>query len=285
MPKDRRLELILAKAAGSPGLPNDNPTAVKARQRRKAGLATAGGGYLLASRAGDVSTHAADLLTPSKKRLGVKGKVRNEIVRSRGKRLAGAAGKAGAALVGAGLLVAGEGALHDLHSRQAFHRAKTQAKDHAQAVISTAVQKGFDPERQRRGRNDVYAGAAAGGAVVAGSRAVRANRGAHAARGLAAVEHQGVVDSTTESASRMSRMKLAPGQEGNLPRTSSTISGLQSLGAKAEKHRDAAETLGTKARKLTRISRGSAVGAAALGAAALGLHNHDRRGGGRTYSY
>lgn len=117
------LDRVLAKAA----LPGDNRDAEMARSRRKAGLGVAGGGYLMQSRAKEISPGVADWLTPKAEKVGGV-KARKKLMGVKAKKISRVAGKGGAVVTGAGLALAAEGAVNDLRYRNAVTHTRQQAK-------------------------------------------------------------------------------------------------------------------------------------------------------------
>jgi hypothetical protein len=367
----------------SSGLPGDNREAQLARSRRKVGLSTAGVGYLLASRSKDVAPGAADLITRSSKKIGEEERAIK--VKARTARIGRVSGKGGAALVGGGLLLAGEGAINDLRLRNAHGRARQEVKakvgervqksafgvEHevskgipglggvgAQIGAKLAgmsgartglkigakldpvaiklkpigtkigesakagglaparftpegirptkagvgymaggagltlglakpdgkVGKAYDSERSRHGRQDMYSGAATGGAVVAGAGAVEAGRRAGKAKRLSTI----LQNSSDQSRARMQNkltLLSKPVNAGGEPKSAANIKTLTQNDRAAASSGKSAVKLAGKAKRLTRASGAAAFGAAALGGAAYGLHDYDRRRGGASYRY
>lgn len=282
----RTVKRILAKA----DLPNDNQTAERARMRRKTGLGIAGGGYLLASRAKEVAPGAVDLLSPSEKKIGAVKHAEKILTRSA--KITRVSGKTGAALVGLGLAAATEGAVSDLHARKVFSRTHSQAQQKAQAAHSQVqnmqqkatgkvLAKAFDSEASRHGRSDAATGGLVGGSVVAGAKAVQSGRAAKPLRLAATAKGEEAKAAHLDLQSKLQSM----GQSGKTPKTGVNLTNAARLHRQALGTGKEASGLARGARNLTRISRGSAAGAAALAAAAVGVHHYDRRGGGRTYGY
>lgn len=141
----REEQLGITKAA----LPDDNATARRARDRKKAGLGLAGVGYLAASRGKEVAPHYADLITrkvpkaqrtppvagpgPKNVKVGPKTTSTAEAARAakvlhRGERIGAASTKLGAIGTIAGIGLAGEGFTTDLVQRHVFDRAKKRVQ-------------------------------------------------------------------------------------------------------------------------------------------------------------
>jgi hypothetical protein len=80
-------------------------------------------------------------------------------------------------------------------------------------------------------------------------------------------------------------MTKPPGDPARIPKTAANLNAAGKAHREALKSEKAAATFGQRAKVLRRVSRGSLAGAAALGAAAFGAHDYDRRRGGRTYGY
>lgn len=110
-------------------LPGDNPEAERARQRKKTGLGTAGVGYLMASRAKEVTPGAVDLLSRAPKSPEEEVKLAHEAkLAARAKTLDRLGQKGGAGLVGLGLAMAGEGLASDWRNRGVVPRAKKRTQ-------------------------------------------------------------------------------------------------------------------------------------------------------------
>jgi hypothetical protein len=302
------LRVVRAAIAKADQLPGDNPRAEAARGRRTAGLTAAGVGYLAASRTKEVSPGAAEWLVP-KKAAG-----RAALLEAKSAKIAHVGSKGGAALTGAGLLLAGEGALADLHHRDSYRRAVVQAKGQVRERVPAALQKAFDHERARldreselrdsqlerpqvlerrprrkpfdaeRSRHDrsaAYVGAATGGAVVVGAGGVKAGMAARKVSQAARGERGNAANAHGKVQERLHSMAQTKGT----PATGQNLSATGRLHREALGREAAAGDMARKAKRLTRVSRGAFAGAAALGAVAAGVHHYDRRGGGLSYGY
>jgi hypothetical protein len=254
-------------------LPGDNRNAEMARSRRTAGLSTAGLGYLVASRHSDVAPGMADWVTRSPKKIGEAEHAAK--VARRTARIGRISTKGGAGLVAGGLALAGEGAFNDLRNRGSFTRTGKQARKKFQSLG-----KAYDSEKNRHNRQNLYAGGAAGGAVVSGAKAVQAGRAARRTSRAAGVELEHLAAAHKDLQNTLAVMH----EPGTRP-TRAKVVEAAAAHTKAIGHQDAATVLARRAKTLRRISGSSALGTAALGAAALGVHTYDRHRGGRSYAY
>jgi hypothetical protein len=283
-------------------LPGDNPQAEAARERKKSGLGLAGVGYLVASRHKDVTPGAVDLITPAAKKGADATKVAEreaKIVR-RTKAINTLSSRGGAAAVGLGLGMAGEGLASDWRHRKVVQRAKGKVEDHMQAyrenrdkrensltksafgVEDPRISKSFDSERQRHRRHELYEGGAAGGTVVAGAgagvlgrQAVLARQSENTHMGRAKTGHTALLDDLHTDAQ---------------PKPNVTPAQLQQRFARAARlhvaqgtHVERALDAGKKARGFGAAAGGAGLGAAVLAGTAYGIHRHDTTGHGRGY--
>lgn len=190
----------------------------------------------------------------------------------------------------AGTGVAAAGGYTGYKMNKAFDHERAQQDREAEARDARVIQRerpvpvrrgrAYDPERSRRNRQAAYTGVGAGGAVVAGAHGVRARRegralGREAGKEalLSAAEHKQLQDKLHNL-----------GQIGPSPRPSD-LTHAASLHASATGHAGQSVALGQQARKFTQRSRASLAAAALLGAGAYGVHDYDRRRGGRPYGY
>lgn len=161
------------------------------------------------------------------------------------------------------------------------------------------LKKAFNSERDRRARQDMYAGAASGGAVVGGAGSVTAGVGAHRAKQAAKASGRGAATSWKAAneahlgvQTQLRNISQTANANPPLPVNPKHHIDVRASHVAAMKHEKTAGEHGLaqlkqagRARKLTRVSRGSAAAAATLGAAAYGAHTYDRRHDGRTYGY
>lgn len=146
------------------------------------------------------------------------------------------------------------------------------------------VQKAYDPETQRHRRQNLYSGAAAGGAAVAGSAAVglgAASRSKHIlGTGQAKVERHENAVLTRRQGRQMAtfKQKTPPVPAGKLP-GQGHLKGNITAHEAAVRAGNASRRSLTAARKLRGGALGAGAAAAALGATAYGLHERDRTSG------
>lgn len=306
----------LAKADEDGKLPGDNPKAQAARRRRKGGLTLAGAGWLAASRHADVAPGASELMTSSASKIGETARAAK--IAARTKLIGRVASRGGAVAVGGGLLAAGEGAVSDLRHRRVIGRAHDKVKAAveakrdplkkglspvAQRSRDAVLEKAFDAERSRHNRQAAYTGAATGGALLAGAHGVRNEVKAHRIRVAAAKQVASAAEKNAKVKSGLTLMathevpaavKATQGTKGISAAKQATTHAatLREAAADAHKlhtqaaaHTGTAVRLGERAKKLTRVGRGSLAGAALLGASAYGVHTYDRHHGGRSFGY
>lgn len=239
-----------------------------ARRRMETGLFAATTGATVAGAAAVKADKIAQAVTPKS---STKGPHALRVARNTVSIERGATRAAVGAAVGGGALAA-EGAVSRAYHAHRQNKATRDAQA-ARRQRNTALAKAFDAERARHARGDTLAGAAAGGAVLAGGGAVRNGRNARSAGKTARRldERAGQHFTASERLMRMAN-----------PSARQTARAQAGLGLKA---RDDSASALKASTKLARRAKGQAGLAAALGAGAVGLAHHSHYGSGRAYSY
>lgn len=150
-------------------------------------------------------------------------------------------------------------------------------------VRAEILAKAFDSERSRHGRQAAYTGGLAGGAVVAGGVGVKTGLDGRKATKAMVPAAARATKAHADLQNQLAGMARKPGAAGAVPKTAKQVLVAQKLHDTAVHSTKSVALLGDRAKKLTRISRGSLVGAAALGTAAVGVHRYDRHQGGRSH--
>jgi len=261
-----------------------------ANKRKNAGYKTAGaglaGGYLGYQYAPEIARTAGRMADKTETHT----KLANAARKTTNVRRAAVLGGAGLAAAGAGLITEGHitGTRNrgkktaELRAVQAARQRRNAAELNKSAFF---VEKAFDSERQRHKRADLYEGAAAGGAVAAGTGAgVLAGKSVKL-KVKAAGKTKAAANNRAEASAALRRMNLDPKDPIRLVRNKTNVE------ATARRLRSAAgqDAVARKARIASRAlsggAKGAALGAAGLGAAAYGIHRSDRKGSGRSYAY
>jgi hypothetical protein len=190
----------------------------------------------------------------------------------------------------------GQMARHPIQSGKKVRRTLVAAEYEGRARRNKAgflvpVQKAFDPEGQRHRRQNLYSGAATGGAVIGASGAVGlgvASRKKHIQGATELAESEAINSELTRRHGVMttahdpgSKMDAARRARALRPATHAGNIRLHEAALKAGA--DSRKTL-TTARRLRGGAVGAGVTAAALGATAVGVHRRER-GPGATYVY
>ena len=316
-------------------LPDDNPAAERARQRKKTGLGMAGVGYLAASRGKEVSPGAIALASPKPKNADEAAEAAHEVkVAARTKKLNMLSERGGAAMVGLGLAAAGEGLASDWRHRKVVQRGYKRAQKKVDQVRNRnkspapqpVLTKAYDPETSRHRRQNAYEGSATGGAVVSGAGAAYLGHKASQARGrvagyrhdseqaqdrLGAMLHQeGGVQAGSGGAKHytgLHRVSGSPQTNAPAPPATPALAAApeakprrqnwakesarqkQAFASAAHEHENIRGLRGmvsgdtVRARRLGRGAVGAGATAVALGATAVGIHRHDKKGPGRSY--
>lgn len=167
-----------------------------------------------------------------------------------------------------------------LHENKMLHARK---RDLEEGRGTEGLGKAFDSERQRHRRLAAYEGGAAGGSVVAGASTRSLYRRARSTERAANTKRSEAIATHRDVQTQLHRMAQPTASTGSLSSSKQSISGAARLHREAVGQNHEALGLYHAARNARRAGRAGAIGTAALGATAYGLHREQRRD--RSFGY